>query len=75
MTAATRLPRAAPCPAPRSWRGGVLSCVLLIAACTAAPNGAVARAAPDSFAPLVKRVHAGRGEHRGHRDGQRQRRR
>jgi serine protease Do len=30
--------------------------VLLLAACTAAPHGAAARAAPDSFAPLVKRV-------------------
>jgi serine protease Do len=30
--------------------------LLLVAACTAAPGGAVARAAPDSFAPLVRRV-------------------
>jgi serine protease Do len=30
--------------------------LLLVAACSAAPNGAVARAAPDSFSPLVKRV-------------------
>jgi serine protease Do len=30
--------------------------MLLMAACTAAPGGAVARSAPDSFAPLVKRV-------------------
>ena len=37
-------------------RGFVLSVLLLFAACTAAPNGAVARAAPDSFAPLVKKV-------------------
>jgi serine protease Do len=29
---------------------------LLLAACTAAPHGAVARSAPDSFSPLVKRV-------------------
>jgi serine protease Do len=30
--------------------------LLLTAACTAAPQGAVARSAPDSFSPLVKRV-------------------
>jgi serine protease Do len=30
--------------------------LLLLAACTAAPPGAIARGAPDSFAPLVKRV-------------------
>jgi serine protease Do len=30
--------------------------LLLVAACTAAPQGAVARSAPDSFSPLVKRV-------------------
>jgi len=30
--------------------------LLLVAACTAAPNGAAARSAPDSFSPLVKRV-------------------
>jgi serine protease Do len=30
--------------------------VLLVAACTAAPPGAHARSAPDSFSPLVKRV-------------------
>ena len=30
--------------------------VLLMAACTATPHGAAAHAAPDSFAPLVKRV-------------------
>jgi serine protease Do len=30
--------------------------LLLVAACTAAPYGAVARSAPDSFSPLVKRV-------------------
>jgi serine protease Do len=30
--------------------------LLLVAACTAAPTGAAARAAPDSFSPLVKRV-------------------
>jgi serine protease Do len=30
--------------------------VLLVAACTAAPDGAAARATPDSFSPLVKRV-------------------
>ncbi len=30
--------------------------LLLVAACTGAPHGAVARSAPDSFSPLVKRV-------------------
>ncbi len=30
--------------------------LLLVAACTAAPHGAAARSAPDSFSPLVKRV-------------------
>ena len=35
------------------WRSLAL---LLVAACTAAPRGAVARSAPDSFSPLVKRV-------------------
>jgi serine protease Do len=30
--------------------------LLLVAACTGVPHGAVARSAPDSFSPLVKRV-------------------
>jgi serine protease Do len=33
-----------------------VTALLLMAACTAAPYGAVARSAPDSFSPLVKRV-------------------
>jgi serine protease Do len=55
-----------PLPA-RSWRavslsallccrGVALAMVLLSGACTAAPHGAVVRAMPDSFAPLVARV-------------------
>jgi len=34
----------------------MVTALLLVAACTTAPSGAVARSAPDSFAPLVKRV-------------------
>ncbi|HVZ08807.1 trypsin-like peptidase domain-containing protein [Rhodopila sp.] len=37
------------------WRGLVLSVVLTTAACSGA-NNATARAAPDSFAPLVKKI-------------------
>ncbi len=36
--------------------GALLALVLLLAACAAGPPVAVARATPDSFAPLVKRV-------------------
>jgi serine protease Do len=37
-------------------RALALAALLLVAACTGAPHGAVARSAPDSFSPLVKRV-------------------
>ena len=36
--------------------GALLALILLLAACAAGPPVAVARATPDSFAPLVKRV-------------------
>jgi serine protease Do len=41
---------------PASVRTLLLGFVLLVSACAAAPGDAVARAAPDSFAPLVKKV-------------------
>jgi serine protease Do len=37
-------------------RGLILALALLIAGCTAAPGNAVARSAPESFSPLVKKV-------------------
>ena len=37
-------------------RGLVLALALLIAGCTAAPGNAIARSAPESFSPLVKKV-------------------
>ena len=37
-------------------RAAAIVALLLMGACTGAPHGAVARAAPDSFAPLVRRV-------------------
>lgn len=37
-------------------RGLALLLVLLVASCAAAPSGAEARAVPDTFAPLVRRV-------------------
>lgn len=43
-------------PAREQYRVLLLAVSLLMAACTAAPHNAVARAAPDSFAPLVKQV-------------------
>jgi serine protease Do len=38
------------------YRAAAIAVLLLLAACTAAPYHADARPAPDSFAPLVKRV-------------------
>jgi serine protease Do len=40
----------------RQLRVVILGALLLITACTAAPQQAAARAAPESFAPLVKQV-------------------
>lgn len=52
-TPARRLPAT---PRPATASGVFLGVLLLIAACAAAPQGAIARSAPDSFAPLVKHV-------------------
>jgi serine protease Do len=43
-------------PAWRQARGLLMAVTLLISACAAAPEYASARVAPDSFAPLVKKV-------------------
>jgi len=56
-----RLPRRPPVRAARghvaaALRGLLLTAALLASACATAPSGASARAAPDSFAPLVKKV-------------------
>ncbi|MBN8897792.1 MAG: trypsin-like peptidase domain-containing protein [Rhodospirillales bacterium] len=40
----------------RRLRGVFLGLALLMTACTAGPNGASVRSAPESFAPLVKKV-------------------
>jgi serine protease Do len=48
--------RAVSLSAPLRCRGVALAMLLMSAACTATPHGAVARAMPDSFAPLVARV-------------------
>ena len=56
MTTPARRTPTARRPASEHGRGLILTLLLLFAACTAAPQGAVARSAPDSFAPLVKRV-------------------
>lgn len=56
MTASARCMRAVRRPTGARGRGAVLTLLLLFAACTAAPLHADARSAPDSFAPLVKRI-------------------
>jgi len=38
------------------FRAVAVAALLLVGACTGTPHGAAARSAPDSFAPLVKRV-------------------
>jgi serine protease Do len=43
-------------PLCRHPRGLILVLALLVTACTAAPGTAIARSAPQSFSPLVKRV-------------------
>jgi serine protease Do len=43
-------------PAVSRLRGVFLGLTLLMTSCAAAPDGAVARTAPESFSPLVKRV-------------------
>jgi serine protease Do len=43
-------------PALRHARAVLMAVTLLLSACAAAPDGASARVAPDSFAPLVKKV-------------------
>ncbi len=50
-----RSARSAP-PRATRLRGIVLGIALLMTACSAGPNGAAARSAPESFAPLVKKV-------------------
>jgi serine protease Do len=52
MTAETSFCRRAASPA----KGLILTLALLVSACASAPMGALARNAPDSFAPLVKKV-------------------
>jgi serine protease Do len=43
-------------PTAQRLRGLVLGLTLLMTSCAAAPDGAIARTAPDSFAPLVKKI-------------------
>jgi serine protease Do len=56
MPLPARSRRAVSLSAPLRCRGVALAMVLLSGACTATPQGAVARAMPGSFAPLVARV-------------------
>jgi serine protease Do len=55
MNAETQTTRRARWHRAVSARGVLLAMLLAISACTA-PGGAVARNAPDSFSPLVKKV-------------------
>jgi serine protease Do len=56
MTEPARCPQPGPDPRRVTLRGLALAMLLAFAACATAPPGALARASPDSFAPLVKQV-------------------